>query len=48
MEDFSQLVAKTRGLMAIIACDAVERMMALLAREVVCTSEFFASAVYPS
>ena len=43
LEDFSQLVSKTPGLMAIIACDAVEKMLALLAREVVCTSEFSAS-----
>ncbi|KAI4518970.1 hypothetical protein K525DRAFT_207206, partial [Schizophyllum commune Loenen D] len=39
LEDFSQLVSKNPGLMAIIACDAVEKMMALLAREVVSEDE---------
>ncbi|KAL1717158.1 hypothetical protein EV715DRAFT_274502 [Schizophyllum commune] len=39
LEDFSQLVSKTPGLMAIIACDAVEKILALLAREVVSEDE---------
>ncbi|KAL1694069.1 hypothetical protein GGG16DRAFT_122893 [Schizophyllum commune] len=39
LEDFSQLVSKTPGLIAIIACDAVEKIMALLAREVVSEDE---------
>ncbi|KAL1753661.1 hypothetical protein FB107DRAFT_196570, partial [Schizophyllum commune] len=39
LEDFSQLVSKTPWLMAIIACDAVEKMLALLAREVVSEDE---------
>ncbi|KAL1676556.1 hypothetical protein EV122DRAFT_216158 [Schizophyllum commune] len=39
LEDFSQLVSKTPGLIAIIACDTVEKMMALLAREVVSEDE---------
>ncbi|KAI5885793.1 uncharacterized protein SCHCODRAFT_02556014 [Schizophyllum commune H4-8] len=39
LEDFSQLVAKTPGLITIIACDAVERMLALLAQEVVSEDE---------
>ncbi|KAI5824977.1 hypothetical protein K523DRAFT_375961 [Schizophyllum commune Tattone D] len=39
LEDFSQLVSKTPGLIAIIACDAVEKMLALLAREVVSEDE---------
>ncbi|KAL1703125.1 hypothetical protein EV121DRAFT_208601 [Schizophyllum commune] len=39
LEDFSQLVAKNPGLIAIIACDAVEKMLALLTREVVSEDE---------